>query len=553
VSNQVRASGEQVAYSLRPLPNTLAGDQTGAGKTPERVGVVDCEVVNSGSPAIPSSSRSDAGGTLGRNHSPNTSAPCSLPPSPHTVVPSQLTNPSPSLLHTPLEKGAQAPFSGVNPPSAEAAQPTQNPAAAGTGNATPAPTSQPLTGGSSVEVRKYNIVETQSDLTKSLLEEKLTAFEQKVGADIEKHSKSVTADQEALRTAVTELRKSMSDFVPRSAMRSATEVQKSFFETVGNMARAAVAKEGSLDTAIGVNVVKALTYANETGVDVYPQIGDILPQYGVAFSKLHKVPITKTTKFLSATADPVGSFIRYSSTGGLAKDTAITHTPAQVQPQWAGVDVSIPLEVIEDSTAAVGAEVIAQAARAVSKVADYAAFLGNGTADATNGGFTGIFNNTSYDFTTTAASAGAVTYAQILGLLSKVSPTVLSSPNAAFFASPAVAVQLLAIVDGQNRPLFSPVFNKPEFFGKGGNSMNILGYPLVLTNVLPANPTAAGDPILVFGDGLSYNVGVTNDLFVQSTEVGGTAWLDVAREIRALVRFAAIGNAVSAFAGIKHS
>ena len=156
----------------------------------------------------------------------------------------------------------------------------------------------------------------------------------------------------------------------------------------------------------------------------------------------------------------------------------------------------------------VGAMILADFAEAVAYRMDYSCFLGDGTNDVNgiNGGILGIINAG----TVVTAGAGGTTvaamkYQDVLAVQTGAAQAIYGR-NPVWWMNPLILGAFLGIMDQNGRPLFQQALDAPKYGAIG----NINGFPVKLTNVLPA-VNAAGAPIAIFGDGKAFAVGLRQD------------------------------------------
>ena len=150
-----------------------------------------------------------------------------------------------------------------------------------------------------------------------------------------------------------------------------------------------------------------------------------------------------------------------------------------------------------------GPYIIDTFARAVAAKIDDCIFNGDGSSN--YGSITGIFNAATTVQAASATTFGAITYADILKLISGVDSSVLSR-NPVFYAHQSIMPLLAGLVDANGRPMFQQGLEAPNV----GSVTKLFGYPLILTSAAPYT-SGANKPLLAFGDPNAYVVGLRQD------------------------------------------
>jgi len=112
------------------------------------------------------------------------------------------------------------------------------------------------------------------------------------------------------------------------------DLKKSSLQEIGRKARVAAgitSGDTEIDAHSGKQVVKSLNI-NSVGIgtETYPVIYDILPEYGVAFKHLHKIPISKQVQFVNTVSDPVAVHIPRNRATGVPVTPDTNQSLAQV-------------------------------------------------------------------------------------------------------------------------------------------------------------------------------------------------------------------------------
>lgn len=247
--------------------------------------------------------------------------------------------------------------------------------------------------------------------------------------------------------------------------------------------------------------------------ELLPAIYGLIAEYGI-WSKFDVIPLSqKAANMIVDTTDPTMVWT--------AEATASSET------NYAGGNValavgkllgwmSVPNELLEDSVVDIGRYVLPKFANATAKALDWACTSADGTADATDGGFTGIFGGGG---TAAVAASGNVSMATLdledfIAAMAAVNAAALSK-QCCWWIHPTNLVKALAIKDLNGRPIFLPSTDAPSLGAIG----SILGYPVILTHAAPAT-NSTSDKVAVFGDPMGLAVGLRSDFaFAMSDQI----------------------------------
>lgn len=321
-------------------------------------------------------------------------------------------------------------------------------------------------------------------------------------SDLEKRVASIQKVQAAL---ASESRAAFGN--PRARVAGSAEKKSAIAAQVFKAAKLPV-PEG-IEKALGEDTSPGSTLVSEElALDVY----DTLLRFG-SWSSLGVRRIgKKTAKLPVKTARPTAGFI-LTEGGQISDDTAKAGTSVTLEPEVIGVLLNVSRQLLDDGDIDVAMDVFDDFVEALNFRLDFAAFQGDGTADATNGGVTGLFN-----FGTAATAAnGNVTvegldFDDVLRCLTAVAPSVLQR-GARWWMHPTQLARMLAVRDGNGRPIFLTANEAPSFGGVG----SILGFPVTLVGAAPSANTA-GSKVAAFGDPQSFAVGVRQDFQLATSE-----------------------------------
>lgn len=252
------------------------------------------------------------------------------------------------------------------------------------------------------------------------------------------------------------------------------------------------------------------TYIDNAAVE--REIYDTLLSYG-AFRTLDVQQFSaKTTEVRIKTARAAMAFVDEAAAIG-ADSTKAGSKLTVTAKKLAGL-ISVSSELLEDDNTGVEADVIADFMEALAYKLDWIAFTADGTADATDGGFTGMFSGG----TAAAAASGNVSiatldYEDFLRCLTTVDAAVLTRASTKWWTHPTLLAKFLGLKDLNGRPLFLSAIDAPSYGGIG----SILGYGVVPTGAAPSADTTSSK-IACFGDGNAQAIRIRRDFRFDRSE-----------------------------------
>ncbi len=243
---------------------------------------------------------------------------------------------------------------------------------------------------------------------------------------------------------------------------------------------------------------KALTTGTSPGSTVIDdelitQFYSLIAEYGVwpIFDVIQAG--TGTSKLITDDTDPVMGFVAENTANS---ETGVTGTTTSVTAKKAMGWLAVSNELLEDAEINIAAHLLPKFANAAALRADHIALAADGTDDASDGTYSGLF----YGGTTSALESGETTienadFEDYLDVLLSVDASVLSRATSRWFAHPQMLVRILGLKDSNGRPIFLPAIDAPSPGALG----SILGYPVTLAHAAP-NTNTASKPVLAFGD-----------------------------------------------------
>jgi len=354
-------------------------------------------------------------------------------------------------------------------------------------------------------VAKYDNLDTTTkkafeDLTKlrgeqTDLQSKVDAI-QRIGVALQRESRMANADPIARIAACEEKRTLLNALVRKAASARNPDV------------RLSEAQRKALNTADSPGSTHLVS-------DLASDIYDTLSSYGIWSTFAVRNLGTKTTILPVKTVRPVAAW-RTSEGGAISDDTNKAGTSGNADVRTMAVLINVANELLQDAEIDVTSDVMMDFAEAIAYRLDWSALQADGTSDATDGGYTGVFAGG----TAATAAAGNVTaeglqLEDFLRCLTTVDAGVLTRP-CKWWIHPQIIARLLAVRDSNGRPIFLTANEAPTFGGIG----SLLGYPVVPSFAAPST-NAGGAKVAVFGDPAGMVIGVRRDFeFAASTEAG---------------------------------
>ncbi|HEX9046352.1 MAG TPA: phage major capsid protein [Verrucomicrobiae bacterium] len=288
--------------------------------------------------------------------------------------------------------------------------------------------------------------------------------------------------------------------------------------------------------AIGEDTTPGSTLINTA---LFREIYDTLAQYGTWNTLGVRRLGTKLTRFPVKTARPAAQWI-LTEGGTINDDTNKAGSEVTCEVEVLAVLLNISLQLLQDSEFDVTADVLDDFAEAYAYALDYTCYQGNGAADGTNGGMTGLFN-----FGTAAiAAAGNTTIGQLqlddfVAARNTLDVGVLSRPLRCWI-HPYNLTKIALIRDKQGRSIFQTMLEVPS-----PTVGSILGAPVVPAAAAPSTD-APGAQVLTIGDPNGYVVGMREDFSFEASD--HFRWNALQRSFRGYGRAGAKGRKSGAFA-----
>ena len=206
--------------------------------------------------------------------------------------------------------------------------------------------------------------------------------------------------------------------------------------------------------------------------------------------------------------------ISYPSEGSAISESDLTFSQVSLSAKKMASLVKMSTEISEDAVISMVDTITQSLALSMATAEDDNLF--NGVASAINAN--GIAGDASVD-DTNVASAGALALTDLTACATGIGNPIRGASNA-WYINPVV-------YHGQIRDLVNAAGGNTIQILEGGQQQSLLGYPVVLTNILPSAP-ASGELVAVFGDlrlgcyfgdRRSLNFKVLSELFAASDQV----------------------------------
>lgn len=377
-------------------------------------------------------------------------------------------------------------------------------------------------------IGKTNADNKERDEKFSELDKEAKALEEKFG--------EVTRNWEGLSSDVKELTRTMSNIESKKANERRSNGQSAMERISGDpelrnaingMVRAShgLAKGQSLSDMPtewsdpyqkmqdSIKGKAAGDFPSTTYVDdhLIPEVFSLIAEYGI-WSQFDVIPAsTSSEKLIVDSTDPL---MLVTAPGVVATEASYTGANVTATIKKILGWIGIPRESLEDSEVDISSLLLRKFANATAYRLDYFALASDGTDDATNGNFEGIYTSG----TAAVAASGNVSIATLdsndfVTAMAAVAPSILTKPGARWWVHPTSLVKMLNIKDGNGRPIFLSSVDAPSHGGLG----SILGYP-----VTPAHAGISADTtstvVAVFGDPMANAVVLRKDFEFASSD-----------------------------------
>lgn len=271
------------------------------------------------------------------------------------------------------------------------------------------------------------------------------------------------------------------------------------------------------------------------------EIYSTLQSFGTAWNTFQVVPVsTKSNKFAVQTARPVALVL--AENAQIVDDANKTGTSVTCEAKIIAALLDVSISLLEDAETDLSGNLMEDFAEAYGYRMDWITTQADGTADSTDGGYTGVFGGGA---TAAAAAGGNITVETTdledwMRCLLTVDPAVLQRA-ARWWMHPQIVVRALAVRDSNGRPIFQNALEAPSAGAVG----SILGYPVSTVAAAPTT-NAANAKVAVFGDPRGLVVGMRRQYSFENSD--HHKWDYFQRSYRGVGRAGAKIRAAGAFA-----
>lgn len=287
------------------------------------------------------------------------------------------------------------------------------------------------------------------------------------------------------------------------------EQLETVLRTIGNAASAG-RRENTVFRLLGQD--DGLGEATGIGEIVVPEIFDALALGGF-WGYMDPRPVdAKSGKFALATTRPAAKFI-ITNGDTLDDENATAGTSVLTPTQLAGVACTFSLEWVMDAGRPLLDAWLAMAIESINTLVDTAILQGDGTANSTYGGITGVYNAGSIPTVTCAAgntTVQSIGRSDLINVISAVEGSA-NQHSPRWAAHPDLLGPLMQITDSAGRPVL-----KTSAETGSDEDFCLVGMPLSLT---PGGPStnSAGQKVLCYGRPGAMAVGITRDIEIMAS------------------------------------
>lgn len=246
---------------------------------------------------------------------------------------------------------------------------------------------------------------------------------------------------------------------------------------------------------------------NEIEQDIY----SVLANFGAYRTVDVRMIGAKATEISVKSARAAMAFVDEAAEIGADSTKAgskVTITPKKI----AGL-ISASRELLEDDVIGVVQDILNDFAESAAYKLDWITFAADGGADATDGGFTGMFTGgTAVTAASGNVSLATTDYEDVVAVLANA-PAGILSRMCKWWIHPTIIVKLLKIKDSNGRPIFNTAIEAPSY----GSIGSILGFPVVPVPAAPSSDTTSA-LVAAFGDPMAMAVRMRSDIAFDRSE-----------------------------------
>jgi HK97 family phage major capsid protein len=272
--------------------------------------------------------------------------------------------------------------------------------------------------------------------------------------------------------------------------------------------------------------------------EIDAEIYDMLLQFGAYRGLNVRMIGAKAQEVRIKTARAAMGFV--DEAAAIGADSTKAGSKTMLTPKKIGGLISVSNELAEDDVTGVAEDILRDFLESAAYVLDWISFTADGTADATDGGFSGMF----YGGTSRTAATGNVSVATLdvddfINTMA-AAPAAVLQRGAKWFIHPTFIAKSLLIKDLNGRSIFNTAIEAPSFGAMG----TILGFPVAPVGVAPSTDGVT-KKIAAFGDPEGQAVRIRRDLVIERSK----DWAFDTDELtfRATLRAGSLTRAATAF------
>ena len=246
---------------------------------------------------------------------------------------------------------------------------------------------------------------------------------------------------------------------------------------------------------------------NEVERDIY----DVLAMYGAYKTVDFRMVGAKTTEIVVKTARSLMAFV--DEAAAIGADSTKAQSRITLTPKKLATLLSVSAELLEDDVVGAVQDILTEFGMNAAEKLDWITFTADGTADATDGGFTGMFSGgTAVTAVTGNVSVATLDLADVINTVANAPAGVINRP-CKWWIHPTILVKMLKIYDSNGRSIFNTAIESPS----AGSIGTILGYPVIVVNNAPSTDTVSS-LLAAFGDPDAMAVRMRRDVRIDRSE-----------------------------------
>ena len=246
---------------------------------------------------------------------------------------------------------------------------------------------------------------------------------------------------------------------------------------------------------------------NEVERDIY----DVLASYGQYRTVDFRTVGAKATEIPVKSARVAMAFV--DEAAAISADSTKAATRVTITPKKIAGLISVTSELLEDDVVGAVQDVLNDLGESSAYKLDWITFTADGTADATDGGFTGMFpGGTAVGAASGNVSVATLDYEDFVKTLAAV-PVGLHGRPLRWWINPTILAKMLYIKDSNGRPIFNTAIESPSM----GSIGTVLGFPVTQVPAAPSTDSTSST-IAAFGDPNAMAVRMRRDVRIDRSE-----------------------------------